>query len=115
MSEIENGWLCGTGSFIIRPSVKSDPNYLVRLLRSENIKSKLEEIAGGTVMPNLSNTDLGNLVLNFPPVGRQKCIVEEIDELHEETQRLANIYQQKIAALEELKKALLHKAFSGEL
>ena len=32
-----------------------------------------------------------------------------------ETTRLAAIYQQKLAALEALKKSLLHQAFSGEL
>jgi hypothetical protein len=34
---------------------------------------------------------------------------------HAETQRLESIYQQKLAALEELKKSLLHQAFSGVL
>ena len=32
-----------------------------------------------------------------------------------ETQRLASLYQQKLAALEALKKSLLHQAFSGVL
>ena len=32
-----------------------------------------------------------------------------------ETQRLESIYQQKLAALEALKKSLLHQAFTGKL
>jgi Holliday junction resolvasome RuvABC endonuclease subunit len=32
-----------------------------------------------------------------------------------ETQRLEAIYQQKLAALDDLKKSLLHRAFSGLL
>jgi len=32
-----------------------------------------------------------------------------------ETQRLASLYERKIAALEALKKSLLHQAFSGTL
>ena len=39
----------------------------------------------------------------------------KFDALSEETQRLAAIYQQKHAALEALKKSLLHQAFTGEL
>ncbi len=115
VTEIENGWLCGTGSFFIKPSSRCDTRYLVRFLRSENCKARLEKIAGGAVMPNLSNTDLGNLTFDLPPLGQQKAIVEEIDQLHEETQRLSRIYEQKLAALESLKKALLHQAFAGEL
>jgi type I restriction enzyme S subunit len=45
----------------------------------------------------------------------QKKIATELDALREETNRLAAIYQQKLAALEALKKSLLHQAFSGEL
>jgi len=36
-------------------------------------------------------------------------------EHHEETQRLARLYERKHAALEALKKSLLHQAFTGEL
>ena len=32
-----------------------------------------------------------------------------------ETQRLESLYQRKLAALDELKKSLLHQAFSGKL
>jgi len=32
-----------------------------------------------------------------------------------ETQRLARLYERKHAALEALKKSLLHRAFTGEL
>jgi type I restriction enzyme S subunit len=35
--------------------------------------------------------------------------------LKEETQRLADIYERKLAALDALKKSLLHQAFTGEL
>ncbi len=42
-------------------------------------------------------------------------MVEKLDALTAETQRLAAIYQQKLAALEALKKSLLHQAFNGEL
>ena len=32
-----------------------------------------------------------------------------------QTQRLARLYEQKLAALADLKKSLLHEAFSGNL
>jgi type I restriction enzyme, S subunit len=115
VTKVEDGWLCGTGSFFIRPSSRCDTSYLVRFLRSDGCKAKLEKIAGGAVMPNLSNTDLGNLTIDLPPLDRQKAIVEEIDDLHQETQRLTALYEQKLAALEALKKSLLHQAFSGNL
>ena len=45
----------------------------------------------------------------------QKTIVDRLDVFAEETQRLATLYERKLAALEALKKSLLHQAFTGEL
>jgi type I restriction enzyme S subunit len=115
VTEAEDGWLCGTGSFFIKSSKRCDTRYLVRFLRSEGCKARLEKLAGGAVMPNLSNTDLGNLTFDLPPLDRQKAVVEEIDSLHEDTQRLARVYERKLSALEALKKSLLHQAFNGAL
>jgi len=115
VTDVEDGWLCGTGSFFIKPSKHCNPGYLVRLLRSNACKQKLEKIAGGAVMPNLSNTDLGNLSIDLPPLERQKTILREIGTIADETQRLASLYQQKLTALDALKKSLLHQAFSGKL
>ena len=39
----------------------------------------------------------------------------KLEELSAESQRLASLYQRKLAAFDELKKSLLHQAFSGQL
>ena len=51
----------------------------------------------------------------LPAVKKQNELAEKLDALNEETQRLESIYQRKLAALEALKKSLLHQAFSGAL
>lgn len=51
----------------------------------------------------------------LPSLADQQEIVETITELESETKRLASIYRRKLAALDELKKSLLHQAFNGEL
>jgi type I restriction enzyme S subunit len=51
----------------------------------------------------------------FPTLKKQKAIVATLNSLREETQRLARLYERKHAALEALKKSLLHQAFTGEL
>ena len=52
---------------------------------------------------------------HYRPLAEQKRIVASLDAFDEETQRLAIIYERKLAALEALKKSLLHQAFTGEL
>ena len=48
-------------------------------------------------------------------VEEQEAIADSLTELREETHRLATIYERKLAALDDLKKSLLHRAFTGEL
>jgi len=53
--------------------------------------------------------------LFLPPLAEQKAIADNLDTMLEETQRLASLYERKLAALDELKKSLLHQAFTGQL
>jgi type I restriction enzyme S subunit len=55
------------------------------------------------------------VILPIPPLNKQREIAQQFDIISAETQRLESIYQRKIAALDELKRSLLHRAFSGEL
>jgi len=50
-----------------------------------------------------------------PNLSRQKEIADSIELIRSENQRLESLYQTKLDALDELKKSLLHQAFSGTL
>ena len=91
------------------------PRYLLFALRgrinsSDNI---LSNAAHGTL--KIDSDELKGVMIPVPSRGHQQKVVATIESLSEETQRLQSIYQQKLAALDELKKSLLHQAFSGEL
>jgi type I restriction enzyme S subunit len=51
----------------------------------------------------------------IPSISLQATIVENFGAITEETQRLESICQQKLTALDALKKSLLHRAFNGDL
>ena len=63
-------------------------------------------------MAGLNMGLIQELPVMLPPIAVQAEIVKAANALHEETQRLESIYQQKLAALDELKKSLLHRAFN---
>jgi type I restriction enzyme, S subunit len=48
-------------------------------------------------------------------MAEQSEIVAKLDELSAETKKLEAIYQQKLKALDELKKSILNQAFAGDL
>jgi type I restriction enzyme S subunit len=77
---------------------------------------RLDEYIRGAAQPKLTQKALNAIPIPIPDsVEAQGEIVRRIEFLSAETQRLSSIYQQKLAALDELKKSLLHQAFSGEL
>ncbi len=66
-------------------------------------------------MKKISNGAVRTLPICVPPIPEQHRVIAQLDALASETQRLESIYRQKLAALNELKKSLLHQAFSGSL
>lgn len=77
---------------------------------------KLDEYITGAAQPKLNQKALNSIPIPIPKsVEVQAQIVESLESLQEESQRLARLYERKLAALEALKKSLLHEAFSGEL
>jgi type I restriction enzyme S subunit len=77
---------------------------------------KLDEFITGAAQPKLNQRALNAIPIPIPEsVEEQANIVNGVESLQEETQRLTRLYERKLAALEELKKSLLHQAFNGEL
>jgi type I restriction enzyme, S subunit len=69
----------------------------------------------GTANPALNRNVLHPIQITWPSVDLQPSLAAVFDKLESETQRLASVYERKLAALEALKKSLLHHAFTGQL
>ncbi len=115
VTDNEAGWLCGTGSFFVRLSNFMDGKFFVALFGSKQFKVRLENSAVGTTMSSLNHAILNELPILVPPITEQRLIIAKSEELLCEVQHLESIYQKKLAALDGLKKSLLHQAFTGEL
>jgi type I restriction enzyme S subunit len=92
---------------------QADIGFVEYLLQS--FKARLQSLGKGSAQANINMGTFEHERFPFPSVSEQKEIVAKLDGLSEETQRLASLYTRKLAALEALKKSLLHQAFSGEL
>jgi type I restriction enzyme, S subunit len=90
-------------------------DYLFHLLLSKGFTDYAIEGSARAGMPKVNREHLFEFKVCLPSVKKQNDLAAKLDALHEETQRLTAIYTRKLAALEGLKKALLHQAFSGEL
>jgi len=99
----------------LRGNGRMDNRFVYYLISSNHFIQHILGSQTGIGVPHISGKQIGGFHFARPPVEEQKRIAGQLDELNDETQRLESIYQQKLAALDELKKSLLHKAFNGEL
>lgn len=99
-----------------RPTVSAVlPAYLCHVLKSGVLRKEMVEGGNGANIKSLSQRTLSRLTVSYPSVDGQLRIISDLEQVQAETRRLESIYQRKLAALDELKQSLLHRAFSGQL
>ena len=92
---------------------KTNVCFVEYLLQS--FKSVLQAKGKGIAQDNINLGTFENQFFPFPEKSVQDSIVQRLDTLHEQTQKLEQIYTQQITDSDELKQAILKKAFNGEL
>ncbi len=97
-----------------RPT-EGNATYLERYCDSTHGREQLLGMTTGSAQGVINTSSVAELIVPLPPTLEQKRIVDSLNEMQAETQRLESLYQRKLAALAELKKSLLHQAFSGVL
>jgi type I restriction enzyme S subunit len=92
---------------------KADQGFVEYLLQS--YRERLQAMGKGSAQDNINMGTFENERFPFPPVAQQKEIATRLDRTRAEAGALVSLYQQKVTALEALKKSLLHQAFTGQL
>ncbi len=100
---------------LIRCKKQVTTNYLYYNLLSPSFQRIVQSRLSGATTPHLYQRDIVTFPIQVPSLKTQQTIVRQLDALRAETQKLEEVYQQKIADLEELKKSILQKAMAGEL
>ena len=79
VSDAEEGWLCGTGSFFMEPSKMLSAQYLQIIFTTPYVKSYLCGESVGTTMSNLNHKILSMMPIPLPPYKEQKRIDSELE------------------------------------
>ena len=108
--------LCSADMYPLAPRPNQiTRDFLFHLLLSKRFTDYAIQGSARAGMPKVNREHLFEFRVCLPSVKTQNELAAKLDELATETQRLESIYQQKLAALDSLKKSLLHQAFSGQL
>jgi len=98
-------------------TIRDEAKLLYRYLYFQMLNSlkSFKRQAVGANTKFLKLPMIKGLQIPLPSISEQRSIVSTLDNLSTETKQLEGIYQQKLTAFNELKKSILHQAFTGQL
>jgi type I restriction enzyme S subunit len=97
VSEVEQGWLCGTGSIRIRVADNVNPRGVLYALSMPTTVSWLKANAVGTTMPNLNSKIVASIPIKLPRPERLDDVVKALDELDTSERDLNSRLQAAVA------------------
>jgi type I restriction enzyme S subunit len=81
VSDVQDGWICGTGSFFVKLANCIDRRYLGLVFEDPGMRMHLQGESVGMTMTNLNQRILLEAPLAVPPLTEQARIVARVEEL----------------------------------
>ena len=101
------GFLCGTGSLLIRTKGEVTADYIQKIISFPSFRKTIEDMAVGQTMPNLNVPIVSKFQIIKPPIEVQKNYYKFVAQ----TDKSKLAIQKSFEKLEILKKALMQKYF----
>lgn len=99
---------------IVRPSQNINPHFLAAFFNSAFGKQLVLGKIVGAAQKHFNITSAKEVMLHVPPMPEQLAIIEKVDSLRKEADRLAGLFERKLSALQTLKRSLLNQTFNGQ-
>jgi type I restriction enzyme, S subunit len=100
---------------ILRPSKLLTKEYLLEFLASSECAKQIGRYKGGAAQPNLGAKDLKQFELPLPPADVQLAMTAHLAAVRDAVRETEALLCRKLTVLGELKKSLIHQAFTGQL
>ena len=94
---------------------KAEKKYIYYCTIGCDFKEQIAKLTMQAAQPKLALTRLATAVISLPSLSEQESIVARLDKLSEHCKSLEDNYKRTIALCDDMKQALLRKAFNGEL
>ena len=110
----EAGWLCGTGSLLIRLR-ECDASYFSMLFACAGFSQLLALHAVGTTMANLNPMIVGRMLVPVPPFTEQRAVAAYLNRTTERLDALMDRVRKAMRLAKERRAALVAAAVTGSL
>jgi restriction endonuclease S subunit len=100
--------------FVVLKNIKCDKKYLNYVLSSDYARKCFDEFVVGTAIPTFTQKNLANITFPFPPLAVQKSIVERIETLFAEIDRIEQSRQNLLQAVKLTKQKVLAELLNND-
>lgn len=108
----QEGWVCGTGCFLLRPPADLDADYLAAYFRGPEARGWLEAHSTGSVaMKTISLNMLGELPVVLPDLGTQRTIAGAMTQLDEHERLL----REQLALTQKIRRGVLNQLVASQV
>lgn len=98
------------------PNGDASARFIYYQMTTRDFQRRVRENAGQATLPIINKSKWGSLAVALPPsLEEQIGILQGLDAMGVEVDSLREVLARKLTALDELKKSLLHQAFTGQL
>ena len=115
ITDVENGWLCGTGSILFRLKPNFDAGFYAQILSSPDVVHYLEEHATGTTMKNLNEDIVQYIPVPFVTAEMQRDITMKMDCKMSVCDSIEQTVDTALQQAEAMRQSILKDAFEGKL
>lgn len=99
-----------------KPGVTWTNEFFFHVFNTPAVRAEIHASASGVKVRHTSPAKIGAVRVSFPATeAEQRSVAAALKAANEGIARLQSLSQRKLAALDELKKSLLHQAFTGQL
>jgi type I restriction enzyme S subunit len=116
VTSVEEGWLCGTGSLLIRCKLSTfEPAYFQLIFASQGIRDSLSLASIGATMDNLNAGMVARLRMPLPPIPEQHQIIKTIKTENRQHEMMTSSILREIDLLREYRTRLTTDVVTGKL
>ena len=115
VTDVENGWLCGTGSILFRLKPDFDAEFYSKILSSPNVVHYLEENATGTTMKNLNEETVKQVPVPYMTKKMQQKVHSKIAASLSNCENIEKTVNDALIQSDAMRQSILKKAFEGGL
>ncbi len=115
VSQKEEGYICGTGSLIIRLKKEFRADLYSQILGSQSVINHLEQNCVGSTMKNLNEKIVNRIPIPYFTKEQQDKLMFRFKTMLEEEKQILDKLGGIVDTIRLIKKSILAKAFRGEL